>query len=59
MVRFVRVVAHAASTTIHHAAGFSKNLANSTTEDIELRLCLLAASRHSNVVLELLELYVQ
>ena len=38
---------------------FTKNLANSTTEDIELRLCLWERSHYSNVALELLELYVQ
>ena len=38
---------------------FTKNLANSTTEDIELRLCLVATSDYSNLALELLELYVQ
>ena len=38
---------------------FTKNLANSTTEDIELRLCLWDSSRSSNIALELLELYVQ
>ena len=38
---------------------FTKNLANSTTENIELRLCLTSGSRISNVALELLELYVQ
>ena len=38
---------------------FTKNLANSTTEDIELRLCIWERSHNSNVALELLELYVQ
>ena len=38
---------------------FTKNLTNSTTEDIELRLCLYERSYWSNVALELLELYVQ
>ena len=38
---------------------FTKNLANSTTEDIELQLCLWERSHNSNVALELLELYVQ
>ena len=38
---------------------FTKNLANSTSEDIELRLCLWENSYHSNVALEQLELYVQ
>ena len=36
---------------------FTKNLANSTTDDIELRVC--AAWSHSDIALELLELYVQ
>ena len=36
---------------------FTKNLANSTTEDIELRLCMY--NSFSDVPLELLELYVQ
>ena len=38
---------------------FSKTLANSTTEDIELRLCLNYNHYWSNIALELLELYVQ
>ena len=38
---------------------FTKNLANSTTEDIELRLCLTFGSSSSNIALEQLELYVQ
>ena len=38
---------------------FTKNLANSTTEDIELRLCLSWRSSHSDIALEQLELYVQ
>jgi len=38
---------------------FTKNLANSTTEDIELRLCMVDGSYVTNVALELLELYVQ
>ena len=36
---------------------FTKNLANSTTEDIELRLCLWNSG--ANIALEQLELYVQ
>ena len=38
---------------------FTKNLANSTTEDIELRLCLWGSSPWSDVAVEQLELYVQ
>ena len=38
---------------------FTKNLVNSTTEDIELRLCLYNSASRANVALELLELYVQ
>ena len=38
---------------------FTKNLANSTTEDIELRMCLHGLDQESNIALELLELYVQ
>ena len=38
---------------------FTKNLANSTTEDIELRLCLYSNSYSSDIALEQLELYVQ
>ena len=38
---------------------FTKNLANSTTDDIELRLCLTFGSSSSNIALEQLELYVQ
>ena len=38
---------------------FTKNLANFTTEDIELRLCLYNATFASDIALELLELYVQ
>ena len=38
---------------------FTKNLANPTTENIELRLCLRNPNYWSDVALELLELYVQ
>ena len=38
---------------------FTKNLANSTTDDIELRLCLHYHNYYSNIALEQLELYVQ
>ena len=38
---------------------FTKNLANSTTEDIELRLCLWYNRRYADIALEQLELYVQ
>ena len=38
---------------------FTKNLANSTTEDIELRLCLWHHRHFANIALEQLELYVQ
>ena len=38
---------------------FTKNLANSTTDDIELRLCLWNYQRHADIALEQLELYVQ
>ena len=38
---------------------FTKNLANPTTENIELRLCLWQPSQYSDIALEQLELYVQ
>ena len=38
---------------------FTKNLANSTTENIELRLCLWHFQQRADIALELLELYVQ
>ena len=38
---------------------FTKNLTSPTTDRIELRMCLYECSRHSDVALELLELYVQ
>ena len=38
---------------------FTKNLATPTTDGIELQLCLYELSRHSDVALELLQLYVQ
>ena len=38
---------------------FTKNLTSSTTNSIELRLCLTSSSSYSDVALELLELYVQ
>ena len=38
---------------------FTKNLANSTTENIELRLCLWRPLRYADIALEQLELYVQ
>ena len=38
---------------------FTKNLANRTTDDIELQICLRSARYYSDIALELLELYVQ
>ena len=38
---------------------FTKDLANSTTENIELRLCLWYYSHQADIALEQLELYVQ
>ena len=38
---------------------FTKNLANPTTDDIELRLCLNNYASSANIALEQLELYVQ
>ena len=38
---------------------FIKDLTNSTTDDIELRLCLLERGSNSDIALEQLELYVQ
>ena len=38
---------------------FTKTLANSTTDDIELRLCLWFNPPYGNIALEQLELYVQ
>ena len=38
---------------------FTKNLANSTTEDIELRLCIWNRGHRADIALEQLELYVQ
>ena len=38
---------------------FTKNLANSTTENIELRLCIWHSQRYADIALEQLELYVQ
>ena len=38
---------------------FTNNLPNSTTDDIELRLCLVNQITYSDVLLELIELYIQ
>ena len=38
---------------------FTKNLANSTTDDIEVRLCLWQTQQYGDIALEQLELYVQ
>ena len=38
---------------------FTKNLANFTTEDIELRHCIWHSRRYADIALEQLELYVQ
>ena len=38
---------------------FTKNLANPTTENIELRVCIRHYSRYADIALEQLELYVQ
>ena len=38
---------------------FTKNLTNTTTDDIELRLCMIYGSSRADIAIELLELYVQ
>ena len=38
---------------------FTKNLANSTTDNIELRLCIWTPRQYGDIALEFLELYVQ
>ena len=38
---------------------FTKNLPNSTTDDIDLRVCITNSASHSDVPLELIELYIQ
>ena len=38
---------------------FTKNLVNSTTDDIEVRLCLWQTQQYGDIALEQLELYVQ
>ena len=44
---------------VNNPPWFTKNLVNSTTEDIELQLCLWRSSQGSDIALEQLELYVQ
>ena len=45
--------------TFNNPPWFTKNLANSTTENIELRVCLSNSGSTADIALEQLELYVQ
>ena len=38
---------------------FTKTLDETTTDDLELRMCLVGSVRHSNITVELVELYVK
>ena len=43
----------------HNPPYFTKQLPNSTTDDIEARICLYQSLRYANLAVELVELYVQ
>ena len=43
----------------HNPPYFTKQLPNSTTDDIEARICLYSSLRYGNLAVELVELYVQ
>ena len=45
--------------SLHNPPYFTKSLGQSTTDDLELRMCLYQPIRYSNTAVELVELYVK
>ena len=45
--------------SLHNPPYFTKSLGQSTTDDLELRMCHYQAIQHSNTAVELVELYVK
>ena len=52
---------HSTSTccSLHNPPYFTKTLHQTTTDDLELRLCLFDPASHDNIAVELVELYVK
>ena len=52
---------HSTSTccSLHNPPYFTKTLNQTTTDDLELRMCLNAPASHDNIAVELVELYVK
>ena len=52
-------IANSSCCQFNNPPWFTKNLPNSTTDDIELRLCTYLSQVYEDIPLELIELYVQ
>ena len=52
---------HSTSTccSLHNPPYFTKTLSQTTTDDLELRMCLNRAAPSDNIAVELVELYVK
>ena len=52
---------HSTSTccSLHNPPYFTKTLSQTTTDDLELRMCLWDSAYHDNIAVELVELYVK
>ena len=52
---------HSTSTccSLHNPPYFTKTLSQTTTDDLELRMCLLESGNNDNIAVELVELYVK
>ena len=52
---------HSTSTccSLHNPPYFTKTLSQTTTDDLELRMCLYNPAPHDNIAVELVELYVK
>ena len=52
---------HSSSTccSLHNPPYFSKTLNQTTTDDLELRMCLYGSANYNNIAVELVELYVK
>ena len=52
---------HSTSTccSLHNPPYFTKTLSQTTTDDLELRMCLNAPASYDNIAVELVELYVK
>ena len=52
---------HSTSTccSLHNPPYFTKTLSQTTTDDLELRMCLLKGVQYGNIAMELVEMYVK